>query len=58
MINRETSVAGLALQHQPEVRVGFDAHLAGHPLRPGRVQGRGRHKPDLDKDYMTFFGDP
>jgi len=27
MINRETSVACLPLQHQPEVGVGLDAHL-------------------------------
>ena len=58
VINRETSVAGLALQHEPEVRVGLDAHLAGHPLGPSRVQGRSGHKPDLEKDYKTFLWDP
>ena len=49
MVNSEASIAGLALEVDPEVPGDVHRHLARLPLGAGRVQGAGTQVPQLGR---------
>ena len=54
LINSKPSIASLPLEHQPEVLVHVDSHLACWPLGAGSVKLRSRQIPQLGPIYMTL----
>ena len=49
LVNSEASIAGFALQVDPEVPGDLHSHLARLPFRAGRVQGPGTQVPQLGR---------
>ena len=56
LVNSEASIAGFALQVDPEVPGDVHSHLARLPLRAGCIQGAGTQVPQLGRSGQVRSG--